>query len=169
MATMMIVFVPMATYADNATHLTTSVPHATYTLNIPADQEIEFGVTATKIGDLTVSDATGFADGKNLEVTVTYTPFESETVDTTIPYTVRAKSDDDDKFYDINSGDIVRFYGKVSNTSTLYEKPHLSTSTEVGVRDITEWRVSVDSDDWGRALGGDYSSEIVFTAEVVVD
>ena len=40
--------IPMATvaFAANTTTLTTTVPAATYTLNIPADQKIEFGTTS---------------------------------------------------------------------------------------------------------------------------
>ena len=42
--------------AENTTTLTTTVPSATYTLNIPANQEIEFGATQTIIGNVTVTN-----------------------------------------------------------------------------------------------------------------
>ena len=61
-------------FAANTTTLTTTVPAATYTLNIPADQEIPFGATETNIGSISVTDGTGFAVGKNLKVTLTYAP-----------------------------------------------------------------------------------------------
>ena len=53
-------------YAESTTTLTTTVPGATYTLNIPANQEITFGATETNIGNVTVTDSNGFAEGKNL-------------------------------------------------------------------------------------------------------
>ena len=53
-------------FAANTTTLTTTVPDAEYTLNIPADQEIPFGATSTDIGNVTVTNASGFAVGKNL-------------------------------------------------------------------------------------------------------
>ncbi len=52
----------------STTTLTTTVPPATYTLNIPADQEIPFGAVSTEIGAISVTDGTGFAEGKNLKV-----------------------------------------------------------------------------------------------------
>ena len=55
-------------FASNQTVLTTTVPDATYTLNIPADQEIGFGQTTSDIGMVTISDASGFAAGKNVTV-----------------------------------------------------------------------------------------------------
>lgn len=39
-------------FAANTTTLTTTVPAATYTLNIPADQEIPFGAMETNIGSV---------------------------------------------------------------------------------------------------------------------
>ena len=58
----------------STTTLTTTVPPATYTLNIPADQEIPFGETGHNIGNVTVTDAAGFAEGKNLKVTMDMMP-----------------------------------------------------------------------------------------------
>lgn len=67
--------IPVA-YAANATPntttLTTTVPSATYVLNIPADQTVTFGEIRTYIGNVTVTDSKNFADGKNVDVTVEY-------------------------------------------------------------------------------------------------
>lgn len=73
-------------FADGTTTLSTTVPAAQYTLNIPADQTIPFGATSTEIGNVTVSDSSGFAKGKNLNVTVAYDAFSSADVSTTIPF-----------------------------------------------------------------------------------
>ena len=63
-------FSTVAFAEGNTTTLTTTVPDATYTLNIPADQEIPFGTEQMGIGNLTVTNSSGFAVGKNLKVAV---------------------------------------------------------------------------------------------------
>ena len=75
-------------FAANTTTLTTTVPAATYTLNIPADQEIPYGAISTNIGNVTVTDSASFAEGKNLEVTVKKDSFKSDTTNTTIAFTL---------------------------------------------------------------------------------
>ena len=65
-------FSTVAFAEGNTTTLTTTVPDATYTLNIPADQQITFGATSTDIGTVTVTNSSGFAAGKDLHVTITY-------------------------------------------------------------------------------------------------
>lgn len=160
-------------FAANTTTLTTTVPAATYTLNIPADQEIPFGATETNIGSISVTDGTGFAEGKNLKVTLTYDAFTSETVDTKIPFAVglRAsifqgdkylpvivKSDESIVFEGKVTGDVsefVKIHGKITGTSNGYEGP------------ANEAVVTISSTDWGKALAGNYSATITFTAEVV--
>ena len=78
----------VASAAENTTTLTTNVPAATYTLNIPADQEIPFGATLTDIGSITVTNGTGFAKGKNLAVMPTFDAFICEDASTTIPFSI---------------------------------------------------------------------------------
>lgn len=73
--------------AANTTTLTATVPAAGYTLNIPANQEVNFGTTQADIGNITVTDSAGFAVGKNLQVTVTYDAFSADKISTQIPYT----------------------------------------------------------------------------------
>jgi len=80
-----------ANAVPNTTTLTTNVPDAQYVLSIPADQEIAFGEIETTIGTVEVSSSSYFAVGKNLNVTMTYTAFESDTAATTIPITVRGR------------------------------------------------------------------------------
>ena len=77
-----------AAFAANETVLTTTVPDATYTLNIPANQEIPFGATSTDIGNVTVMDSSGFAQGKDLEVTAVFDEMKCENTNTTIPYRI---------------------------------------------------------------------------------
>ena len=155
--------------ASNTTTLTTSVPDAVYTLHIPADTTIPFGNELTSIGNVTVTNASGFADGKNLAVTVTYAPFSSNGVSTTIPYILKIDSDYDAAakgYHHLkNSGDVFTFVGlndgSVEETASQTYKDHKVNYTEIAV--------AVDSDAWGKALAGTYTSVISFTAEVVVE
>lgn len=160
--------------AENTTVLTTTVPDATYTLNIPADQEIPFGSTSANIGTITVTDSAGFAEGKDLQVALTYEPFKADGVSTTIPYTVfkvatiqeqmgntTVKRDSETA---VNSGGFLTFRGQ-SSGAVDEEFDYFDTAT---VLDRNRLRIKAGSEDWGKALAGEYSSTITFTAEVVV-
>ena len=75
LAIMMVFSMTVMASAANTTTLTTTVPDAEYTLNIPADTVVKYGDERTDIGNITVTGSSGFSLGKNLEVTVTYEPF----------------------------------------------------------------------------------------------
>lgn len=150
----------------NTTTLTTTVPDATYTLNIPADQEITFGATDTNIGNVTVTNSSGFAEGKNLQVALTYDAFKCQEVATEIPFVVVAMRKEDANYSkNINSGDTLNFDGK--SDGTVNEKAFLAYHAEGVTSRAERLMVTISSTDWGKALGGDYSSTITFTAEVV--
>ena len=161
---------PLSALADGTTTLTTTVPDATYTLNIPADQEILFGTTSTDIGDVTVTNSSGFAEGKNLKVTVSYTPFQAEKISTDIPMQIHQKFTIERLGYPnsyasrpLNSGSSLEFAGKSNgNVEAIFED--VTSNGRVIDRQL---QVRVSSEDWGKALGGDYSSTITFTSEVV--
>lgn len=161
-------------YAESTTTLTTTVPGATYTLNIPANQEITFGATETNIGNVTVTDSNGFAEGKNLKVVATYTAFTNENVITTIPYTLTVKnSTDNHSQKNLNSGDFVIFRGKTNGT--VEENTYLGTYRVTGNPTYDKivygdsWLLKIKNDDWGKALAGEYTATITFTCEVVVE
>lgn len=155
--------------ADNTTVLTTTVPAATYTLNIPADQTIDFGATKAEIGCVSVTDSSGFAVGKNLDVTMTYSPFVCEEVSTTIPFTVgysfRLEGSPDGT---VSSGDSITFKGTAEGTVHEYHQFRATTSDDFDY-DAKVYYIISSSSDWGKALAGEYSSTITFTAEVVVE
>ncbi len=160
-----------AAFAEgNTTTLTTTVPDATYTLNIPADQQITFGATSTDIGTVTVTNSSGFAEGKDLKVTLTYGDFKAEGLSTTIPYTLGKpyKKYNGSNIFGyleyLSSGDYLLFKGNVSGkVNDHYEL----NETDVVDADKKTLEMSVKSTDWGKALGGEYTSTITFTAEVV--
>lgn len=162
-------------FSANTTTLTTSVPAATYTLNIPADQEIPFGATETNIGSISVTDGTGFAEGKNLKVTLTYDAFTSETVATKIPFAMGLRSSQ-------YTTSIYKTVIKVSGESMIFEGKETGdisefvtiTGKNTGVNQGSTYKgaadeavVTISSTDWGKALAGNYSATITFTAEVV--
>ena len=171
LAVMMISSMAVVASAANTTTLTTSVPAAAYTLNIPADQKIEFGATRTNIGSVSVTNASGFAVDKNLEVTIAYTPFTCSSTDTTIPFSMTLESvsstQQDDEI-SINTGDSILFKGLSDGSVEEYCKSqYLGGATMISTLDRTY--ISISSEAWGKALAGEYTATITFTAEVVVE
>ena len=164
-------FASMATIASAAstTTLTTTVPAATYTLNIPANQEIAFGATQTNLGNITVSDATGFALGKNLNITLIYDNFTCINTNTTIPMNIVAyyhspsAINDATEMVDISSGDALIFKGTSSGSVST---PVFSYQNRLPLDSLL---LEIKSEDWGMALAGEYTATITFTAEVVVE
>lgn len=166
LAALLLAALPLNAYADGTTTLTTTVPAASYTLNIPADMTIPFGQVETEIGTVTVSDADGFAVGKNLQVTLTYDEFECDNVNTTIPYEIQFISTDSEGSVDtIFSGQKIIFDGQKSGD--LKEKFYYKLDS--GIKSFPEGGLicAVSSTDWGKALAGNYSTTITFTSEVV--
>ena len=159
-----------ANTTPNTTTLTTTVPSATYVLNIPADQTVTFGETRTYIGNVTVTDSKNFAEGKNVAVLVEYAPFAAETegVSTTIPYTLyqtsAASSSEASKAdtFAFTTGRKLIFKGKADGT--VNELTGVSSSNY----SMKNMFVNIKSQDWGKALAGDYKSTITFTSEIVV-
>jgi len=152
--------------AANTTTLTTTVPAATYTLNIPADQEIPFGTERMDIGSLSVTNASGFAKGKNLAVTLTYDAFTCDSVSTTIPYRIGLHCADQYEIgldIPVTSGKSVTFLGDDDGTVAEYV---WYTSVQPEAKQTI---IEVKSEDWGKALAGEYTTTITFTAEVVVE
>lgn len=160
-----------ANTTPNTTTLTTTVPSATYVLNIPADQTVTFGETKTYIGNVTVTDSKNFAEGKNVDVTVEYAPFAAEAaeISTTIPYTLYQTSAasssgaaDADTFA-ITTGRKLTFKGRANGTVDEFVNVVSSNHS------MKNMFVSIQSKDWGKALAGDYKSTITFTSEVVAE
>lgn len=170
----------VASAAENTTTLTTTVPAATYTLNIPADQEITYGVGTVSLGNVTITESGNFASGKNVEVTMTYDGyFASNEVSTTIPYHIYATATcthsggtygsggTDYISQDKPSGSIFTFKGLTNgkcNEFFVIEKSGWSTNT-----DTIDLKMGIASASWGKALAGEYSTTITFTSEIVVE
>lgn len=170
--------VSAAETTTKSTTLTTSVPAASYTLNIPEDQAITYGETKAYIGNVTITNGTNFAVGKNVEVTVVNSGvFEAENVSTTIPFEVFCSqyksADESSSIYwgmEMASGDHLTFYG--NSDTTVDEKatadfPNGSSSTKAA--EVEALCICISSASWGKALAGEYTTTITFAAEVVVE
>ena len=162
--TMLASMATVASAAENTTTLTTTVPAATYTLNIPADQKIPFGSTSKSIGNVTITDASGFAEGKNLKVKVVYGAFECEDVTTTIPFRLEAYWASAANL-EVASGSSLTFYG--DDTGALTESAQVHYNDKY--HNVESIILKTDSADWGKALAGEYTATITYTAEVVVE
>ena len=173
LAMLMVFSMAVVASAASTTTLTTTVPAANYTLNIPADQAIEFGATKTSIGNVTVTNSAGFAKGKNLQVTVTYDAFSSESVSTTIPFELGKYAAGSFALNMLPSGGAMIFSGQdTGNVAERMNERFNHTGpvvTGYSHEDVAGLTVCVTSQNWGRALAGEYSTTITFTAEVVVE
>lgn len=176
LAVMLFASMAVSVSAANTTTLTATVPAAGYTLNIPANQDVPFGTTQADIGNITVTDSSGFAVGKDLQVTVTYDAFSADEISTQIPYSLSlyAEGSGSSTGYsgtkEIPSGSVLLFPGRTSGAvdeSILLEATFRDTSSKTRLP-ATSIRFNALSENWGKALAGEYSSTITFTAEVVV-
>lgn len=166
----------VASAAESTTTLTTTVPAATYTLNIPANQEIVFGAVSSEIGNITVTNSSGFAVGKNLNVTFVYDAFTSQAVSTTIPYTIKGWSNggnnNGQKFAsdDLPSGTTLVYLGTSSGSVSSQTKLNITSQVATTMYPVDRgFTVEINSADWGKALAGEYTATITFTCEVVVE
>ncbi|MBR2454534.1 MAG: hypothetical protein IKB36_00605 [Clostridia bacterium] len=161
-----LMLVPFATmaFAENVTTLTTTVPGAAYTLNIPADQTIDYGATSTSLGKVTVTGSSGFAVDKNLYVTATYGDFTCTNTDTVIPFEL--KSCVGVHYAVWESGKDITFLGQADGT--VETNAQFIGCEHGGVNGYTsdDYCIDIASEDWGKAVPGTYTATINFTAEV---
>ena len=180
LAVMLLASMAVSVSAASTTTLSATVPAASYTLNIPANQEIPFGTTQADIGNITVTDAEGFAVGKDLEITVTYDAFTADGISTQIPYNLAlyaagsSESTGGSAYHsatkEMPSDSALVFAGNTSGAVAENIKLESSYVTTAGTKmiPVTSVRFNALSEDWGKALAGEYTSTITFTAEVVV-
>jgi type 1 fimbria pilin len=172
--TMLASMATVVSAAEGTTTLTTTVPAATYTLNIPADQKIEFGALETDIGTVTITNSKGFAYGKNVEVTMQYSEFTSTQTSTTIPFSIMLKPADPSSYKSVtlDSGSTLDFSGRPDGSvyeHTYYRFTSKDTMNTASDEEIKSLYLVVPVNNWGKALAGEYTATITFTAEVVVE
>lgn len=163
-----IMVMSMATIVSaETTTLTTEVPPASYTLNVPVEYEVDFGATITRIGRISVTDSNNFAAGKNLKVTITYDDFKAENISTTIPFTLECPYGPQEYYTEnISSGSSIVFKGNQTGKVDEFAYASSPQGTESSLGDL---KVIIDSKDWGKALAGAYTAVITYTCEVVVE
>lgn len=161
------------TVTSGTTTLTTKVPAASYTMKVPANQTIQYGVQVSEIGNVTIENSEGFSANKNVEVTVGvavgHTEFTSEGVDTTIPYEILAVwGPTGGEKWPFDREAVLRFEGQQDGTVK-------SNATSIGISGVTKYpsgtmtqmAIRISSGAWANALAGDYTSTITFTSKVV--
>lgn len=105
----------------------------TYTVTIPEETEIEFNVTETDFGAITLTSAL-VNPGYYVKVAVTPNALANDADETkTIPYTVTDASGDE-------------------FTSAEY----------IAAGDTTALKIAITEDDWNAAFAGDYSGTVIF-------
>ena len=149
------------------TTVTTTVPPATYTLNVPESYDVPYGQYETAIGTISVTDSDGFATGKNLEVYVEHEDFTCTDTNTTIPYEIFVCAGIDDFSPSTTISDTIpmTFKGQDDGSVSEFTKhPDYKVSTDP----LKAIAVRVSQKDWKKALAGTYTSTITYRAEVVV-
>ena len=156
------------TVTSGTTTLTTKVPAASYTMKVPANQTIQYGVQVSEIGNVTIENSEGFSANKNVDVTVGHTDFTSEGVNTTIPYEILTvwgpTSGTSGEKWPFDREAVLRFEGQQDGTVK-------SNATSIGIKHpsgtMTQMAIKIASGAWANALAGDYTSTITFTSKVV--
>ena len=162
LAVILIFSIPTTASAESTT-LTIDVPEASYILNVPADQAIDYLASEKNIGSITVSDTSGFSASKGISVSVTYDgQFATPKYASAINYSLVCKGTGSETRYDLNSGDYITFTGNADGT--LNNNPTLPDGSPAN-----ELIVLIDTACWDTALGGIYSTTITFNADVYFD
>ena len=156
------------TVTSGTTTLTTKVPAASYTMKVPANQTIKYGVSFSEIGIVTIEKSEGFSAKKNVEVTVSTTEFTSESVDTTIPYEIlTAWGISGGTKWNFDGEAVLRFEGQQDGTVKSNATSIVSGVTNNSSDTLDHMAIMIASDAWANALAGDYTSTITFTSKVV--
>ena len=175
LAVMLVVSMAPAAFASSTTTLTTTVPGATYEFSIPADTEIPYNSLDTRLGYVHVTKSSGFAYGKNLEITIEYAPLSNADGSSTIPYKIGYVTTSD-----VNETAEKEAHGigyKSTGSSFTFKGQNDGTVKRLATYDSNsatalyygELGVLIDSSAWGKALAGEHTSIITFTAAVVQD
>lgn len=139
------------------------IPAPAYTLNIPANQMVSYKTESHDIGCPTVSDAFGFAAGKDIKLSISWTEFRSESTSTTIPFAMKFTSHSNES-YDFTSG-TVYFIG--NDVGTVEEYPvDISISTGEHIP-VACFMLKFNAVDWDNALPGEYKASITFSTEIM--
>lgn len=177
LAVMLVVsMAPAAFAANDTTTLTTTVPGATYEFSIPKNTTIKYNALDTSIGYLEVTQSSGFAVGKNLQITMEYGPFTNADGTSTIPYVIKpdVTTIEDTETHDSHYGDTkpsgTEFIFKGMNDGQVKRLASVpNPSANASATYYGDLGVIITQSAWGKALAGEHTSIITFTAAVVQD
>ena len=160
----LLLVLPLATVASAATMtMTLTVPEAEYTLVIPQNQQIPFRSKGEMLGPVSTKNASGFAEGKNLRVTVSAAPFTSATTDTVLTYTLSGQQAiTGGKEFALGTNFDIVFEGQ-SDGSLGFSK----VMTGSGLEGFDCLEIDFNEDDWDDLKPGDYTATITFNAQIV--
>ena len=145
--------------------LTLTVPEAEYTLVIPQNVEVSYRAETVRIGTVSVKDVSGFAEGKDLMVTVTAAPFTCQTSDTVMPFTLTGvQAITNGKRFDLGTTAFLVFQGQADGS--LLSFPQTITAV-YDVQGIDFLEIDFKAEDWDSLKPGDYTAVITFDAKVV--
>ena len=139
------------------------IPAPAYTLNIPADQTVPYKAESHRLDCPTVSGTSGFAAGKNIRLTVSWTAFTSEAASTAIPFSMMLYSTSGTGC-DFSSG-TAYFIGNEDGTATEYPVA-ISGSTGEHMP-AAYFTLNFNAADWEAAMPGEYKASITFSTEIV--
>ena len=139
------------------------IPAPAYTLNIPADQTVPYKAESHRLDCPTVSGTSGFAAGKNIRLTVSWTAFTSEAASTAIPFSMMLYSTSGTGC-DFASG-TAYFIGNEDGTATEYPVA-ISGSTGEHMP-AAYFTLNFNAADWEAAMPGEYKASITFSTEIV--
>lgn len=139
------------------------IPAPAYTLNIPADQTVPYKAESHRLDCPTVSGTSGFAAGKNIRLTVSWTAFTSEAASTAIPFSMMLYSTSGTGC-DFSSG-TAYFIGNEDGTATEYPVA-ISGSTGEHMP-AAYFTLNFNAADWEAAMPGEYKASITFSTEMV--
>ena len=156
-------------------------PRANATLNVgvaPLARMLDMGIRPLLGTDNVMLNSPNML--RELEFTLkmmsVYNAFSSEEVSTTIPYTIKgwsnAGNNNGQKFSSeiLASGTTLTFLGQSSGSVASQTRLSIFANGETLDHKVDRgFTVEIASEDWGKALGGDYATTIIFSAEVVVE
>ncbi len=162
---MLVMLFPTMTATSNVTLVTTTVPDSSYRLQIPATVSAAYGYNHTSFDSPRVSQATGFSETKNLEITMTWDNFVHTTSGSTLAYTVDAWSDSQNDFVELGQNYVFKYEGQ-SDGSLSESAVFAEESTDSNKVYFNQLGIGVTPEGWRNAEPGDYIGKITFVAAV---
>lgn len=152
LAILLVLSLSVSAYADGTLTLTATIPEATWTLLIPADQTIDYLETSIEIGSISVTDVENLKEGQTISVNVSHTDFVCD--DNSFPFTLSTSTSYNEQQY-----------SNLGSTNRIDVAGHDSGHSDVWIYPVTI-TMNVDEASWLAAPAGDYTATITFSSFV---